>query len=63
MISETKLDSTFPSNEFTVEGYSASIRFDRSGRGREILLYIQEDIPARLLTTSLPKDLENILLN
>ena len=63
MISETKLDSTFPSNEFTVEGYSASIRFDRSGRGGEILLYIQEDIPARLLTTSLSKDLENILLN
>ena len=31
MVSETKLDSTFPSNLFTVEGYVASIRFDRNG--------------------------------
>ena len=57
MISETKLDSTFPSNQFTVGGYAAPIRFDRNGRGG-ILFYIQEDIPARLLTTSLPKYFE-----
>ena len=50
MISETKLDSTFPSNQFTTEGCLAAIRFDRNGRGGGILLYIREDIPARLLT-------------
>ena len=53
IISETKLDSTFPSN---IEGYAAPIRFDRNGRGGEIILYIGEDISARLLKTSLPKD-------
>ena len=58
MISETKLDSTFPSNQFTTEGYAAPARFDRNDRGRGILLYMREDIPARLLTTSLPKDFE-----
>ena len=58
MISETKLDSTFPSNQFTTEGYAAPVRFDKNDRGRGILLYIREDIPARLLTTSLPKDFE-----
>ena len=58
MISETKLDSTFPSNQFTIEGYAAPIRFDRNGRGGGIILYIREDIPARLLKTSLPKDFE-----
>ena len=52
MISETKLDSTFPSNQFTVKGYAAPIRFDRNGRGGGISLYIREDIPATLLTTS-----------
>ena len=31
MVSETKLDSTFPSNLFTIEEYVASIRFDRNG--------------------------------
>ena len=62
MISETKLDSTFPSNQFTIEGYAASIRFDRNDRAGGILLYIREDIPTRLLTTSLPKDFEGLFV-
>ena len=62
MISETKLDSTFPSNQFTIEGYAAPIRFDRNGRGGGIILYIREDIPARLLKTSLPKDFEGFFV-
>ena len=39
MISETKLDSTFPSNQFTIEAYAAPIRFDRNGRGGEEFFY------------------------
>ena len=62
IISEKELDSTFPSNQFTIEGYVASIRFDRSGSGGRILLYIREDIPARLLTTSFLKDLEGFFV-
>ena len=62
MISETKLDSTLPSNQFTIEGYAAPIRFDRNGRGGGIILYIREDIPARLLKTSLPKDFEGFFV-
>ena len=62
IIPEKELDSTFPSNQFTIEGYVASIRFDRSGSGGRILLYIREDIPARLLTTSLLKDLEGFFV-
>ena len=62
MISETKLDSTFPSNQFTVEGYLAPIRFDRNGRGGGIILYIRKYIPARLLKTSLPKDFEGFFI-
>ena len=58
MISETKLDSTFPSNQFTIEGYAAPIRFDRNSRRGGIILYIREDIPARLVTISLPKNFE-----
>ena len=62
MISETKLDSTFPSNQFTIEGYAAPIRFDRNGRGGGIILYIREDISATLLKTSLPKDFEGFFV-
>ena len=60
--SKTKLDSTLPSNQFTIEGYAAPIRFYRNGRGGEILSYIGEDIPARLLATSLPKNFEGIFV-
>ena len=62
MISETKLDSTFPTNQFTIEGYAAQITFDRNGRGGGIVLYIREDIPPRLLKTSLPKDFEGFFV-
>ena len=54
-ISETKLDLTFPSNQFTIEEYVAPVRFDRNFREGGIFLYIRGDIPARLPTTSLPK--------
>ena len=62
MISETKLDSTFPSNQFTVKEYAAPIWFDRNGSGGGILLYIREDIQAKLLTPSLPKDFEGFFV-
>lgn len=58
MVSETKKGSPFPSNQFIIEGYVAPIRFDKNGRRGRILLYIWEDISARLLTTSLLKDFE-----
>ena len=58
MISETKLGSTFSSNQFTIEVYAAPTRFDGNVRGGLILLNIREAILARLLATSLPKDFE-----
>ena len=62
MICKTKLDLTLPSNQFTTEGYAAQIKFDRNSRGRGILLYIREYIPARLLATSLPKYFEGFFV-
>ena len=62
MISETKLDSTFLSNQFPIEGFEAPIRFDRNGRRGGIILYIRQDIPAGLLTTSLAKDFERFFV-
>ena len=59
---KTKLDSSYASNQFTIEGYAAPIRFDRNVRGGEILLYLREDIPARLLTTALPKDFKGVFI-
>ena len=49
MISETKIDDTFPDSQFLIEGFSVPYRLDRTAKGGGILLYIREDIPSKLL--------------
>ena len=50
MISETKLDESFPVGQFLIDGYSVPYRFDRDGNDGGILFYIREDIPSKLLS-------------
>ena len=38
MISETKLDNSFPDGQFWIEGYDAPFRFDRNKYGGGIIL-------------------------
>ena len=45
MVSETKIDDTFPESQFLTEGFSKPFRLDRTDKGGGILLYIREDIP------------------
>ena len=49
MISETKLDPSFPTGQFHIHGFSESYRFGRNGNGDEIFLLICEDIPSKLI--------------
>ena len=49
LISETKIDSSFPSAQFHLEGYATPCRLDRNTNGGGILLYIIEDTPSELL--------------
>ena len=49
MISETKIDDTFPESQFLIEGFSKPFRLDRTAKGGGILLYIREDIPCRCI--------------
>ena len=37
MISETKLDFSFPEGQFFLDGYQTPFRFDRNGNGGGIL--------------------------
>ena len=48
MISETKTDNSFPAIQFNIEGYCIYI-LDRSEYGGGILVYVQEDIPSKLI--------------
>ena len=52
LISETKIDSSFPTAHFKIEGYT-TYRLDRNSNGGCILLYVREDIPSTLLNTEL----------
>ena len=45
MISETKLDGTFPVDQFVFEGFRKPFRIDRNKNGNGILLFVREDIP------------------
>lgn len=45
LISETKLNESFPTNQFLIQGYNA-YRFDRNGNGGGMILYVRNDIPS-----------------
>ena len=49
MISETKLDETFPAAQVLLQGFCIPYSFDRHRNGGGIPLYIREDIPSRLI--------------
>ena len=49
MISETKLDDSFPSMQFLIEGFGPPFRSDRNSHGGGILVYVREDIPCKLM--------------
>ena len=44
MIRETKLDSTFLTNQFFIQKYSNVHRLDRNDKGGRIMLFVKNDI-------------------
>ena len=56
LLSETKLDDSFPTAQFSLNGFCKPYRLDRSSNGGGILLYVRDDIPSRLLTDYKIKD-------
>ena len=62
LISETKIDSSFPTAQFQIEGYT-NYRLDRNTNGGGILLYIREDIPFTLLNSDMSIESFSIEIN
>ena len=54
MLSETKLDSSFPEGQFLIPDYSAPYRIDRTSHERGLMLFVREDIPSKLLLPGNP---------
>ena len=48
MISKTKLDESFSSMQFNIDGYNI-FRSDQNAKGGGILVYVRDDIPCKLI--------------
>ena len=63
LISETKLDASFPSSQFILDGLTPPYRLDRTQHGGGVMLFIREDIPYKFFNadTSI-SGIENLLV-
>ena len=50
VISETKLDDSFPESQFKIPGYSSPFRLDRDQNGGGIMVFVREDITVKFLS-------------
>ena len=57
LISETKLDSSFPTSQFCINGFSTPFRLDRTNNGGGLLLYVRNHVPCKVLNAF--ENLEN----
>ena len=51
MISETKVDDSFPDDQFFLDGFGTPFRLDQNRNGGGIMLFIRNDIPAKVVST------------
>ena len=47
LVTKTKLDSSFPSAQFHMHGYTTHYRLDRNATGGGLVLYVRENIPSK----------------
>ena len=63
MVSETKIDDSFPENQFIIEGYSKPFRRDRNSHGGGLLIYVRDVIPCKeLKLKNIPDNIECIFI-
>ena len=60
LLSETKLDDSFPSAQFMLKNFGIPYRFDRNSNGGGLLLYVREDIPSKFLKVKSDCNIESI---
>ena len=62
VITESKLDQSFPESQFFINRFSKPFRKDRNRHGGGLLMYIKEDILQKELSFNLPSDIEIIII-
>ena len=61
VVTENKIDDTFPDSQFHIRGYKIPFRKDRNKLGGGILVFARDDIPCKKLVR-IPEDIEAIFL-
>ena len=62
VIAEMKLNGTFPTAQFLIEGFKKPFRYDRNEHGGGLLIYVREGIPTKQKTEfKFPNDIEFLL--
>ena len=63
VISEAKLDDSFPTSQFLMKGSADPFRLDRNRNRGGVMIYIRDDIPSRLLSKHVfPSDIESLYI-
>ena len=50
VISETKLDESFPESQFQIPGFTSPFQWDQNEFGRQIMVFVREDIPSKVIS-------------
>ena len=62
LVSETKLNDTFPEGQFHINGFSRPYRLDRMDRGGGIILFIREHIHSKRVNLEFLPKIEGIAI-
>ena len=63
ILTETKIDASYPKSQFIVDSYSPPFRYDSNRLGAGALIHISDDIPCKELSEhKFPVDTERIFI-
>lgn len=63
VLTETKLDDSYPSSQFLIPGFSKPFRQDRDCNGGGVMIYVRDDIPSKqLISHPFPDKIEGIFV-
>ena len=63
VVGETKLDETFPTSQFHIDGFSQPYRLDRNRYGGGVMIFVREDLPSKqLFKHTFPDEIEALVI-
>ena len=64
VVTETKIDESYPNSQFSIDGFSTPFRLDRNKFGGGVMIYVKENLLCvEIPFQNKPKDIECIFLD